>query len=312
MNTTQAQDKILAAPMEGIVDAEHHGDRADKALLLLLPGSSLRRRRRVFETHTVRVDGRPVGAGHKVFQGQSLVAVPLQAGGEELPAPDIRIVKQNADYAALYKPAGMHSAAIAGRPGVCVEGLLPGMFPGGSAQLLNRLDYLTSGLLLVAKNKKAAKAYLALKAGAVRKEYLAVVHGKLAEELSLRFMLDTDDRKRTRIVAKMNQDANGWTIVKPESALAHGRTLVRVRIVEGARHQIRAHLAFAGLPIMGDPLYGVEGDAAPRLYLHHALLAFPGFRADAAVDWPNPDAVAEVGEMHERHDQAGDAPAAEE
>jgi 23S rRNA pseudouridine1911/1915/1917 synthase len=237
------------------------------------------------------VNGREIGPASKVYEGQTLSAEPLATTLESGPAPYLFIVTENKAYAALNKPAGLHSAAIAGLPGPCAEALLPKIFPGIEARLLNRLDALTSGLLLVAKNPKAAKAFAALGGEGVRKEYLAVVHGRLDEELSLRFMLDTDDRKRTRVVPRLNQDERGWTKVTPEAALAGDKTLVRVRIAEGARHQIRAHLAFAGLPIVGDPLYGLEGDTAPRLYLHHAALSFQGFKAEAAVDWPNPETL---------------------
>ncbi|MBU1247724.1 MAG: RluA family pseudouridine synthase, partial [Proteobacteria bacterium] len=53
-----------------------------------------------------------------------------------------------------------------------------------------------------------------------------------------------------------------------------GTTFVRAIIARGARHQIRAHLAAAGHPIVGDALYGTAGE---RLCLYHTALDFPGF-----------------------------------
>jgi len=294
MKDTSADVDDFTGTLTATVDAANHGERADKAVQLLLPGASLRRRRRLFQTHTVRVNGRPIGAGQKVFEDQTLTAEPLEVPTSDVPVQKLVIVKQTPAYAAVLKPAGLHSAAIAGVPGPSVQAMLPTLFPGTSARLLNRLDALTSGLVLVAMNDKAARAFAALDSKLVRKEYLAVVHGELHEELMLRFQLDTDDRKRTRVVPKMLQDPRDFTRVRPIKSLAGGLTLLRVNITEGARHQIRAHLAFAGLPILGDPLYGDAEDGAPRMYLHHTLLDFPGFRADAPVDWPKPETLAQA------------------
>ena len=173
--------------------------------------------------------------------------------------------------------------------------MLPALFPGCEARLLNRLDQLTSGIVLAALTSGAARVFTSRAAGAVVKEYLAVVEGELDEALTLKRRLDTDDRKRTRVLGRLETEPRLWTQVWPKGKLTQGRTLVRVRIQAGARHQIRAHLAAADLPIVGDPLYGLSGEGAAisaadvgtakRLYLHHHLLEFPGFRAQCDPPW---------------------------
>lgn len=269
----------------GQIDSQFEGARLDRALELLLPGSGLRLRRRLIESGRVLLDGRSATAGRKVRQGQTLELLP---GALEEAAPVLAIAAHTKDYAAVVKPAGLHSAAICGSSEPSVEALLADLFPGQAPVLLNRLDRETSGLLLVAQNAKAQRAFARLSPQAVVKEYDAVVHGELEEELTLRFVLDTDDRKRTRVVAKLNQDEAGWTRVRPVRKLPGGLSVLRVRIVSGARHQIRAHLAFAGLPILGDPMYGMADDGAPRMYLHHGRIAFPGFEARCEPNWPDP------------------------
>lgn len=301
---------------EILVDAAFEGTRLDRALESLLPGSGLRLRRRLIENGRVLVEGRPAPASLKLRAGQRLSLLPegaegkgesapesgtdgaeVQAADAATPArpaagagarPKIRIVERTKDYAALNKPAGLHSAALAGGGGQSLEALLPELFPGITPRLLNRLDFLTSGLVLVSLNSRAAKVFAALKPKDVVKEYMAVVEGVLDEPLQLKRKLDTDDRKRTRVLGKMENDARGWTMVWPESALPDGRTLVRVRIQAGARHQIRAHLAAANLPIVGDPLYGEPGadeQTGGRLYLHHRRLEFQGFKAFCQPPW---------------------------
>lgn len=307
---------------EILVDADLDGARLDRALEPLLPGSGLRLRRRLIENGRVLVEGRPAPASLKLRAGQRLSLLPEGAeaatdgkaegrpeGGQDgaeqqvaeaahvaRPAagsrPKIRIVERTKDYAALDKPAGLHSAALAGGGGQSLEALLPELFPGITPRLLNRLDFLTSGLVLVSLNARAAKVFTALKPKDVVKEYMAVVDGRLDEPLQLKRKLDTDDRKRTRVLGKMENDARGWTLVWPEALLVgEERTLVRVRIQAGARHQIRAHLAAADLPIVGDPLYGPHsealgsGEETGRLYLHHRRLEFQGFKAFCQPPW---------------------------
>lgn len=291
-------------PREFLADVQVEGERLDRALELLLPGSGLRLRRRLIEAGRVLVEGRSAPAGLKLREGQRVSLLPEQEAGPggdaglapagahndataaATPSPAVRIVVKTREYAALDKPAGLHSAALAGGGGASLEALLPELFPGINPRLLNRLDFLTSGLVLASMTSRAAKLFAALKPKDVVKEYMAVVEGELDEALVLKRKLDTDDRKRTRVLGKMENEARGWTMVWPESALAGGRTLVRVRIQAGARHQIRAHLAAANLPIVGDPLYG-DPDALTggRLFLHHRRLEFLDFKAFCPPPW---------------------------
>lgn len=275
------------AQREHLVETFEAGVRLDRAVESLLPGSGLRHRRRLIEGGRVLVDGRAAPAGLKLKAGQRLSLLGEEgAAPEAQQLPEVAVLVRTAAYAALDKPAGLHSAALAGGGGPSLEAMLPALFPGESPVLLNRLDCLTSGIVLVGMGQAAARAFQALAPGSVLKEYLAVVQGDLAETLVLKRRLDTDDRRRTRVLGRLDPDPRGWTHVWPEAALRAGRTLVRVRIQAGARHQIRAHLAAAGLPIVGDPLYG-EGacEADARLLLHHQRMEFQGFRAFCPPPW---------------------------
>jgi 23S rRNA pseudouridine1911/1915/1917 synthase len=263
------------------IDASGDGKRLDRVIEAVMPGSGLRLRRRLCEDGHVLVAGLARKPGYKVRTGQSVEIGEVRAmkTADEL---GLRIVKREDGFAAVNKPGGVHSAVIAGKDEPSAEGALAELFPGRDPVLLNRLDYLTSGLLLVALTPEARKAYLAYEHdGAIKKFYLARVQGRLDGIVSVRSRLDTDDRKKARVLAEPDPDSRRWTGV---TALSHdnaaGTSLVRCLIVKGARHQIRAHLSSIGHPIIGDPLYG-DGESPRGLMLQHQRIEMPGFQAEA-------------------------------
>jgi 23S rRNA pseudouridine1911/1915/1917 synthase len=266
------------------------GARLDKVLAGIMPGASLRLRRRLCEAGRVVVDGRGRGPAYKVGAGQTIMLLEPEEKREKESMShenlNLSVIGREGDFAAVYKPGGVHSAAIEGKSGPSVEGALPVLFPDAAPELLNRLDFLTSGLLLVALTPAGARAYHAAEeAGEVKKFYLAEVRGRLDGLVSVRNRLDTDDRKTTRVLADEDPDVRRWTDV---TALSHDHELettrVRCLIMKGARHQIRAHLASLGHPIVGDPLYGGAAEAAPGghggMRLHHQRIELPGFSAE--------------------------------
>ena len=237
----------------------------------------------------------------------------------------LRLVAANHDFAALHKPAGLHSAIVAGGRAPSLEALLPEEWkrlwrdyarqsatPGDAPSPplpLTRLDAATSGIVLAAMIFDAAERFrLVERRGQALKTYFAVVQGRLLRPLELRNRLLTNNRKLTLVMDEDDPDNTRHTLVTPlretgeiptgepigergnrtsdETALREA-TLVRVRIRRGARHQIRAHLAAAGFPLVGEWLYPSPRADKPgaRLYLHHARVELPGFSALDMPDW---------------------------
>ena len=262
------------------IDQSVAGCRLDRAIEEVMPGTGLRLRRRLCDEGQVLVDGRARKPGYRVRAGEVVeirnvieTRTPGQLG--------LRIVKREGGFAAVNKPGGVHSAAIPGGTEPSVESALPALFPGEEPVLLNRLDQLTSGLLLVALTPEARAAYLEYEdEGGINKFYLARVRGRLDGIISIRSRLDTDDRKTSRVLPEPDTDFRRWTGV---TALSHDHaectSLVRCLIMKGARHQIRAHLASVGHPIVGDPLYG-GGESKRGLMLQHQRIEMPGFQAE--------------------------------
>ena len=291
------------------------GSRLDAAISRALPGLGVRARRRLWEWCEVFVNGRKKPAGFIVKGGEEIRIVPRKTQAEtNVEKVQFFIVESSADFVAFAKPAGLHSAHIAGGPEPSLESRLAREWPAlwrqwsgnhsGSTgqppetpQLLTRLDKATSGLLLAALSTDAAGRFRDMETeGQVGKDYFAVVHGSLERSLTLVWRLLTDGRDKTTVLEETNPDRTRHTLVEPLRRVAipdaggSACTLVRACIKRGARHQIRAHLAHAGFPILGEQLYAPGAkNGAGNLYLHHARLVFPGFNASFPPQWPGLD-----------------------
>ncbi len=264
----------------------------DKALELLAPGQGARQRKRLLLSGAVRVDGRSCSKGYLVRTGQCISLENLPSL-DTTDCPDAlpEIVARTDLFAGVLKNAHVHSQSLESGGSPALDACLPALFPDSQAELLNRLDYLTSGLLLVALTASAGDIYRRRQdAGEVYKHYFALVHGRLESGFIAANALDVAKRRKVKVL-KSNDGPLRQSVVRPLLAgrfSLYGtdswRTLVHVRIQKGARHQIRAHLAASGHPIVGDPLYGRDADF-PLLYLHHFCIRFSEFSADARPAW---------------------------
>lgn len=323
--------------------AEMVGQRLDYALALLLPQMGLRGRKRCIESGQVFVNGRSCAAAQRLRKGDvvSLAEEPhpqaeictesaAANGGENGPSAAVadqarlpRLLEQRGEFCFFFKPAGLHTAALAGGGGPNLESMLPQLLPrqcasaqpgadacaGAHPQLLQRLDYGTSGIVCAALSPQAAKAFrLAEAAGRCEKRYVALLAGRLEENVTVTLALRTDKRSKSRVL-ECDADRSRWTDFTPlhyfeggdlpQLAIAEdsqfyrvGLTLVGCRIRRGARHQIRAHAAAVGHPLWNDPLYAacIQQDVScpppDAFYLHHGCLTLPGASCATPPLWP--------------------------
>jgi RluA family pseudouridine synthase len=230
-----------------------------------------------------RVAGRTVRAGQRVeaIVRPELLRPRATASDRPFRLTAADLLFRDEALLAVDKPPGLptHATADPSRPSLVgqVERFLRETGAGSYVSVHQRLDRDTSGVVLFATDPRAnaglARAFLAR---AVEKTYVALV----ARPASL-------PRRGLRVSAPLSTPGPGGgsrvkvggagakpaeTEVVVREVLADA-LLVEARPLTGRKHQVRVHLAHAGMPILGDPVYGGAGGRAPRLMLHACRLA---------------------------------------
>ena len=198
------------------------------------------------------------------------------------------------------KPPGVVVHPGAGQlTGTLVSGLLALDAAGGDEErpgIVHRLDRDTSGLLVVARSEEAhARLQELIRRHAVERRYLALVLGtprSRTGRIEAAIGRDRVDRTRHSLDTATPREA----VTRFEVVERLGpRALLELTLETGRTHQIRVHLEAIGLPVCGDPVYGVAGDLGlERQFLHAAGLAFdhPFTGERVAVTSPLPDDLA--------------------
>ncbi len=228
----------------------------------------------------VQVNGKSVKTGYLVRSGDHILLhvaepVPNTILPENIP---LEVLYEDSDIAVINKPAGLACHPGAGiRSGTLVNALLYRMGPLEAEDpsrpgIVHRLDKLTSGVMLVAKNRFAHRQLAQqFKNRQVKKEYLAMVYGTPTPDsgtIDLPIGRDPKDRKKMSTRSRRSRAAITHYSVRE----AHGPlSLVEVRIETGRTHQIRVHLARKGYPVVGDSLYGGKRIRNLTPALQHAV-----------------------------------------
>jgi 23S rRNA pseudouridine1911/1915/1917 synthase len=255
------------------VVADQAGERLDRALQSSLPDLSRTAVQRLIEDGHVRVNGKTVGAGHKLKAGERVTwEVPAAE-----PAPDhlqaeaipLSVVYEDADLLVIDKPKGLvvHPApghqsgtlvnAVLAHAGDDLTGIGGVERPG----IVHRLDKDTSGLMVVAKSERAYHSLQGqIQSRSAERRYIALVRG------APRFERASVDAP----IGRHPTDRKKMAVIPPGSSHTHrdartdlrvlerfpGFTLLEARLQTGRTHQIRVHCAYIHLPVVGDETYG--------------------------------------------------------
>jgi len=286
-----------------IVDIEEDS-RVDKYLAEQLPDISRSQIKAIIEAGNVKLDGIPVEkAGTKIKTGSVLeiLVVDKTEGGLVPEVLPLEILHEDDQVVVLNKPPGMVVHPGAGNPGGTLVNALLAHYPpirevGESDRpgVVHRLDKDTSGVIIFAKTDKGYKWLVKqFKTRDVRKTYLVLVDGHPPTPTGrIEAPVERDTHYRTRMaVGKRGQGkpaiSEYYTIQKFAD-----HALLEVHPITGRTHQIRVHLSYIGVPVVGDTLYGRRKPSISldRFFLHAKTLALrlPGDRTARHFEAPLP------------------------
>ena len=255
-----------------------------------LPGWSRNTIKRRLQTGCVRVNGTSVARHDHALAAGDVVEIAASAPPPARDPSALDVLYADRDLVAIDKPAGLLSVGIPKETRRHALAILRGQLTRGSRAVrlwpVHRIDRDTSGVLLFATSRAVRETVMA-GWGAAEKTYLAVVagrpdpaHGTIDQPLRL-------DGKVYRVHIGAHPDAKPAITHYETERTAGRRSLVRVWLETGRQHQIRAHLAWLGCPVVGDPRYGAPG---PRMGLHALRLKIvhPGSGRELVFEAPVP------------------------
>ncbi len=220
-------------------------------------------------------------SGCVIVNGQSIVKhnhtlaigdeVEVLASGKNMPrktGDQLEIIYSDRNLIAINKPAGLLSVSSAKETRKHALAMLRNQLssPRRPVKLwpVHRLDRDTSGILLFATSHEMREAIMELWPEA-EKRYLAIVEGfPDPGQGTINQPLRQDDTEY-RVHVGEHPDAKRAVTHFESQRSVNGRTLLELTLETGRQHQIRAHLAWQGHPVVGDQRYGVDG---PRMGLH--------------------------------------------
>lgn len=243
--------------------------------------------RRLKRDDCAEVDGVVVPMRHRLRAGDrvTLYLPPsLESNVEPHPLP-LEIRYEDAHLIIVDKPAGIlvHPAGYE-QWGTLANGVVFHLLSRGEPPVagpVTRLDRGTSGLVLFAKHPHVHhRLTQALKDGSVEREYVALVHGRVADDEGT---IDAPIRRIGPTTSQREVAAGGQRAIthyqvveryRPSVDFDRGATLVGLSLDTGRTHQIRVHMAHLGHPLVGDSLYGrAEEDQIGRPALHARRLS---------------------------------------
>lgn len=262
---------------------EMQNGRLDKACSEIFSDYSRSQIKQLLDGGNITVNGKTEKAKYKVKSGDVIRLEEPETKTLELRPENIPldIVYEDDDVIVINKPQGM---VVHPAPGHdehtlvnallyhCPLSTINGTFRPG---IVHRIDKDTSGLLMVAKNDKAHRSLAKqLKDKTNIREYVALVHGRIAEDegtINAPIGRSLKDRKKQAVVKDGRNAVTHFEVLKRY----RDYTLVKCILETGRTHQIRVHMKYISHPLVGDPLYGpkktIKGNGQ---FLHAGKLGF--------------------------------------
>jgi len=300
---------------------EGDGMRLDRWLREQCGGLSQARIARLLRCGRIRVDGGRARVGRRLSAGERVRIPPdVQAAGSSVCGHEVRLADRDRRWLgraallhrdkhvlAINKPAGIPVQGGTGTdPGRSLDSMVSAWIGGDGfrPRLVHRLDRETSGVLLMALDRPTAAALAAsFRDRMIGKLYWAAVRGRLSPpsgKWAGALIREAGGGVwRTRIARETETGGKPASTEYVTAAVndEHGVSWILLRPHTGRMHQIRAHLAAAGAPILGDRRYGVvDAGRGARLCLHARAMDFlhPTTGARIELTAPLDEAMQEI------------------
>ncbi|MBP0973764.1 MAG: RluA family pseudouridine synthase [Oscillospiraceae bacterium] len=289
------------------INANDAGQRLDKFLLKLMPAMPKGMLYKLIRKKDIRLNGKrcqgaellAVGDEVRIFAKEEFFARPKQAFPFQAAKGTPQIVYEDAQIIIAYKPSGMFAHGGENGAVSLLDEIQKYLYDKGlyhpeeeqsfAPALCNRIDRNTEGLVIAAVTAEALRTMnAAIRDRLVQKRYLAVTAAPLPKrEDTCTAWLSRDERTR-RVTVKAEQFPGSKRICTQYKVLAQNGSLqlAEIGLLTGRTHQIRAHLAYLGAPLLGDPKYGKQDAREENQCLCARSLTFTGLggTALAALD----------------------------
>ena len=258
-------------------------ERADLFITKKLPQFSRSQIQKLINSGNITINSNSIKASTEIINKDNIeITIPINKKNKlQKSKISLEIIYQQPNFVIINKPKGIVVHPSKGHSNNTVVNALMGMeieFESNMGEtkpwLIHRLDKDTSGLLIVAKNKKEYEYLIELqKERKIKKYYLAVVSGipdKKYATIDAPISRNKSHRKKMSINTSGRKSLTTYKVLKSNSKMS----LIELELHTGRTHQIRVHMQAIGHPIIGDKLYGKKSTLIDRQLLHAYKLEF--------------------------------------
>lgn len=300
-----------------IVTEDYDGVRLDRLLKKEMKGVPLSLLFRHLRKGNIKVNGKKKKQDFRLSEGDEIKLfikpeeLSIENHSKKLPSvntpffeKNFKIIYEDEFIIVCNKPSGLVVHPGSGHTGTDTLVHLANAYManngGGEATLVHRLDRDTSGVILIAKNKRILRLLNdQLREHEMKKVYVALCHGRFMDKKGT-IDLELERTSHENSGMKMSVKKGGVKSLSKYKVLSSKNNIskVEVEIHTGKTHQIRVHMNHIGHPIVGDVRYGdyqldqrILSEKNSRLFLHADTLTFyhPEYRREVTFNAPLPE-----------------------